>query len=128
MKGAYLLLVELKKDKKIEIGKLGKIFFKKGYYCYVGSAMGTSMNIKNRTSRHKRLNREKQGKLKWHLDYLLVDADVVIVDLKVFESEKKVECGLSEKMSKVAEGSVKNFGSSDCRCKSHLYYFESKLE
>jgi len=39
MKGSYILLIKLDEDKDIQIGKLGNISFKKGYYAYVGSAL-----------------------------------------------------------------------------------------
>jgi len=39
MKGAYCLVIELKKNSSIKIGALGTIKFKKGLYCYVGSAL-----------------------------------------------------------------------------------------
>lgn len=42
MKGSYCLIINIKKDTDIKIGKkLGFINFKKGCYVYVGSAMNS---------------------------------------------------------------------------------------
>ena len=38
MKGIYILLIEIDKNIKIEIGSLGKINFYKRIYSYIGSA------------------------------------------------------------------------------------------
>ena len=49
MKGCYCLTIHLKNAKKIKVGKLGMINFKKGYYVYVGSAMNS---LESRLKRH----------------------------------------------------------------------------
>ncbi len=38
MRGIYILLIEIDKNIKIEIGSLGKINFYKRIYSYIGSA------------------------------------------------------------------------------------------
>ena len=42
-------------------------------------------------------------------------------------SNEKLECILAKFISNQSS-SIKNFGSSDCECESHLYYFKSKKE
>ena len=49
MKGSYILVIELKEEKIIQIGKLGKIHFKKGFYVYIGSALN---GLEQRITRH----------------------------------------------------------------------------
>lgn len=50
MKGSYCLIINIKKDTEIKIGKkLGFINFKKGCYVYVGSAMNC---LEYRVKRH----------------------------------------------------------------------------
>ena len=67
MKGTYCLIINVKKDVKIKIGKvLGEIEFKKGCYLYVGSAMNS---LEKRVQRH--LSKDK--KKHWHIDYLLLN-------------------------------------------------------
>ena len=111
MKGSYVLLIKLEKDKEIQIGKLGIIAFKKGYYAYVGSALN---GLEQRINRHLRKNK----KMHWHIDYLLKFGKIDSVFYK--EHNKKEECNIAKLFSKLI--SVEGFGSSDCNCKSHLFY------
>ena len=126
MKGTYILVTELKKNSKIKIGKLGIIDFSKGYYCYVGSALGRSVNLENRIGRHKRLNKEKSGKLHWHIDYFLVNPNVEIIQTDKIKNSKRMECNISKIFEQVAKKSIHGFGCSDCKCKSHFHYFNDK--
>ena len=127
MKGSYVLVAEVKENSKIRIGKLGEIDFKKGYYCYVGSALGKSTNLENRTRRYRKLNKEKSGNIHWHIDYFLVNPNVEIVQINKINSVQKIECKISRMFEKVSEDSVHGFGCSDCKCKSHLYYFNDNI-
>ena len=114
-KGAYCLIAHLNRNKSIGIGALGKIFFKKGYYCYVGSAMN---NLEKRIERHK----SKTKKIHLHIDYFLRYGRITQV-VKLI-SNKKIECLLSRSINRISDGSVGGFGCSDCKCKSHLYFFK----
>lgn len=140
MKGSYILIARVKKDSKIDIGKLGKLDFKKGYYCYVGSANGKTVSLENRLKRHIKLSIEKKGKLRWHIDYFLTNHNVLLNGVIAFEKKprkseceprksecepRESECGLSHILEKSADYTVKKFGSSDCKCNSHLYRFKS---
>lgn len=109
-KGSYFLYIFLSKKKRIRIGKLGILNFKKGNYIYVGSALN---NLEKRIARHKR----NKKKLHWHIDYLLKHANIKRV--KRFYSNKKIECKLARKIKGIP---IKNFGCSDCKCISHLFY------
>jgi endonuclease-3 len=122
------LVTELKEDSKIKIGKFGIKKFPKGYYYYIGSALGKSVNLENRISRHKRLNTDKNGKLRWHIDYFLVNPNVSIIDTITINNNRKDECKISKKIEKIADTSISSFGSSDCNCKSHFHYFKQKMD
>ena len=117
MKGSYILFIFLNKDKRIKINKR-VLDFKKGYYAYVGSALN---NLEKRIERHK----SKKKKKHWHIDYFLEHGKIVKV--KRILSDKKIECELSKKLCKEADGFIKGFGCSDCKCESHLYYFVEAL-
>jgi len=123
MKGSYILVVKLRKNSSIKVGSLGKIFFPKAYYCYVGSAFGKTVYLEKRLERYRRLNKQKKGNLHWHIDYLLVNPAAKIVAAKIFPN-KDVECEVSRNLAKISSV-VKNFGSSDCKCKGHLFYFKN---
>ena len=116
MKGTYCLLINLNKDMNIDIGKLGNIFFPRGFYIYVGSALN---NMEKRIQRHT----QKTGKkMHWHIDYFLQHA--TITGTVQIETEKKLECTIAYLLSILPTSrEIPHFGSSDCRCKSHLFHF-----
>ena len=116
-KGIYCLLIYLSSGKRISVGKLGSRLFKKGYYCYVGSALN---NLSARIERHK----SNEKKIKWHIDYLLEHAKVVGVE--TVETLERIECKVNDKVSRVGSSVIDSFGSSDCKCKGHLHYFEER--
>lgn len=116
MKGVYCLIIWLISNQKIKIGKLGKIDFKRGFYCYVGSGLN---NLEKRIERHLGKGKKKR----WHIDYFLQTGKIIAV--KKIETSKKLECLLGKKIMKIANSNIKGFGCSDCKCKSHLYYFKS---
>ena len=78
MKGSYILVIFLSKKVEIEIGALGVLSFSKGYYLYVGSAMGNvgSTTLENRVKRH--LSDSANKKIHWHIDFLLNDDSFLI--------------------------------------------------
>ncbi len=99
------------------MGKLENLNFKGGYYVYVGSALN---NIDARVNRH--LKDEK--KLFWHVDYLLNSPEAYVFEVILERSGEKWECDVAFLISKGGI-SVDKFGSSDCKCDSHLFYFEN---
>ncbi|WP_455392548.1 GIY-YIG nuclease family protein [[Eubacterium] cellulosolvens] len=112
MKGSYVLVIELPRSKSIPIGKLGYIKFSKGYYAYIGSALN---GLEARLRRHIR----KDKKLFWHIDYLLTHAKIIGIYYK--PSTKKEECALARDFATTMP-EIRNFGASDCNCRSHLFY------
>jgi Uri superfamily endonuclease len=112
MKGSYILVIELKEDKTIQVGKLGRIHFKKGFYAYVGSALN---GLEQRINRHLRKIKKKH----WHIDYFLDFAEIIDVFYK--ENEAKEECKIAKMLEKQLV-SIPGFGCSDCRCRSHLFF------
>ena len=116
MKGTYLLVIMLPKGTSIPIGKLGSIHFKKGWYGYIGSALN---GLDQRIQRHLR----KQKKMHWHIDYLLLYSKIVQAFYK--ESNRKEECRIAQVFQRKFT-SIEDFGCSDCRCKSHLFFGSSQ--
>lgn len=112
MKGTYILILEVPNDIKIPIGRLGKIKFQKGFYAYIGSALSS---LEERIKRHLR----KDKRIYWHIDYLLKKAK--IKKIICMKSDKREECKIARKLENNFH-SVKNFGSSDCSCRSHLFF------
>ena len=102
------------RDLKIRVGSLGVVGFKKGYYVYVGSGQ---RYLEKRIQRHKK----KIKKVKWHIDYLTTNSDVRVMEAAAYNLPKKYECILANMLRSMGFKSVKGFGSTDCKCVSHLY-------
>ena len=115
-KGIYCLVFSIRKNLNLKIGRSRKSHkFPKGFYCYVGSGMN---NLEARINRHM-----SKGKNKfWHIDYLLDYADMLAV--KTIKTNKKMECKISKMLEKFGKQPAKGFGSSDCKCNSHLHHFK----
>lgn len=117
MKGTYNLIICQKENINIKVGTIGNdIKFPKGYYVYTGSAMNS---LTARIKRHLR----KEKKLHWHIDYLLKNDNNYIKEVLFTISDKRVECELAQLISDKRK-TIDNFGSSDCKCNSHLTYFK----
>jgi Uri superfamily endonuclease len=113
MKGVYILMIEISKKIRITIGSLGSLIFSKGLYAYVGSAQ---KGLEKRVERHLRKKKTKF----WHIDYLLSNKYVKVKKVFYKKAGKEEECNISKKLERKGNY-VKNFGSSDCKCKSHLF-------
>ncbi|MGG0716838.1 GIY-YIG nuclease family protein [Robertmurraya massiliosenegalensis] len=110
----YAIHLHLSSEIKIDVGKLGSFLFEKGDYIYVGSA---KRNILARINRHKKEEKVQ----KWHFDYLRPHGAIT----KIITYETSIsECQLAEKLRKESEGRfpIKKFGSTDCKCPSHLIF------
>lgn len=116
-KGVYVLAISINKNITIRVGALGIKDFKRGLYAYVGSAQD---NLEKRIERHVRKTKKKF----WHIDYLLDDDAVEVIDVFCKEAGKKEECELAKELRAKAIP-VEGFGSSDCKCTSHLFKLEN---
>jgi len=115
-KGVYVLVISVGKDISVNVGALGTVSFEKGLYAYVGSAQ---KSLEKRIERH--LGRTKRKF--WHIDYLLDDDTVDVLKVFYKNAGKSEECKVA---NKIGERGVptKGFGSSDCKCQSHLFKVE----
>ncbi len=113
-KGAYLLCGRLPKGISLRVGSLGKIYFKAGYYVYVGSGMNS---LVSRVKRHLSVKKTKR----WHIDYFIPYLDrIKAIPIR---SSISLECALAKALERIAHSNIPNFGSSDCNCISHLFWF-----
>lgn len=113
--GSYIFSGYLKRKKWINFGRDKKFLFQRGWYLYVGSGM---VSLDKRIERH----RAKRKKFHWHIDYLRKH----LKKIKVFPfySSKRIECEISRELLSISVDFIKSFGSSDCTCPSHLFYFK----
>ena len=105
------------RDLKIRVGSLGVVGFRRGYYVYVGSGQ---RYLEKRIQRHKK----RVKKVKWHIDYLTTNSDVRVVEAAAYDLPKKYECILADMLRGMGFKPVKGFGSTDCKCISHLYQID----
>ncbi len=124
-KGAYCLLIRLRRPQTIAVGRLGVFRFPRGYYAYCGSALG---GLRPRLRRHLR----KDKPLHWHVDYLLASPQAELVETAVFPTGERLECEIARLMLRRPGAAVvvRGFGSSDCRqgCPAHLVHFRRRPE
>ncbi len=111
-RGSYVLILELKRDRNIPVGKMGRVPFKKGFYLYVGSAMA---NLSKRIERHRHLRKRHH----WHIDELRAAAEFRSV--LAIRSSMRLECDIAKALSEIAEWSIPGFGCTDCSCETHLF-------
>ncbi|MBC8279648.1 MAG: GIY-YIG nuclease family protein [Chloroflexi bacterium] len=115
--GSYALVLRLPSRRKISVGKLGVVSFPRGYYIYFGSALG---GLRARTARHLRSDK----KLHWHADYL--SAEVPWSQVWEMADGQRWECEWAKEASGFTESTrgithpAPGFGSSDCKCPTHL--------
>lgn len=116
-KGAYLLLMENKKEQTIEVGKLGEITFRPGFYVYVGSGMA---NLEKRVKHHQL----KKKSYHYHIDYI-TPTYMKVKKPYLIRITERIESALAVKIEKVCDEMVQGFGCSDTKEKSHLFYFQN---
>jgi sugar fermentation stimulation protein A len=114
--GSYILVLNLRQHLNLEIGSLGQISFKPGWYLYVGSAIS---GLKARIRRH--FNKKKLPH--WHIDYL--SNKLPIITIVLFISDKRLECLIADNLKRELNF-IPGFGCSDCECSSHLFFTESE--
>jgi sugar fermentation stimulation protein A len=111
-RGSYILILRVRQRMKIEVGKLGWMKFREGFYLYVGSAM---KNLTQRMERHGRLTKN----LFWHADYLRAKAEFhAVLPIRTADD---LECEMAQSLKRIADWEMAGFGSSDCECPSHLF-------
>jgi len=113
--GFYQLVARLEGECEVTVGRLGTFLFPAGYYVYTGSAR---KGLESRIARHLR----KAKPMRWHIDYLLRHA--AAIEVRRYSSDRS-ECSLSQSVGRLRGSAVvaRGFGSSDCECVTHLFYF-----
>lgn len=116
--GTYILVFRNATEFTVHVGKLGSTTILAGYCAYVGSAFGPG-GLNSRVARHSKKNKVHR----WHMDYIRDHMQLVEVWYSV--DLRKVECLWSDKLYSLGGTCpAYRFGSSDCKCESHFFYFE----
>ncbi|MGD8560192.1 MAG: GIY-YIG nuclease family protein [Gammaproteobacteria bacterium] len=118
-RGTYLLIFNAIQDFQCHVGKLGRIHGPAGFYGYVGSARGPG-GVAARVNHHLKIT----DKPHWHLDY----ARPYLRPLELWcnYSALTLEHQWAQTLMHLSGKPLPmpGFGASDCRCESHLVYFE----
>jgi Uri superfamily endonuclease len=116
--GTYALLLALPRRQTLQVGRLGRAKFKHGIYVYIGSAFGPGgLNV--RISHHLRVSL----KPRWHIDYLRGAAYPTAVWYTYDPVHREHQWAKIFMQMTRATITVDGFGSSDCDCQSHLFFF-----
>ncbi len=114
-RGTYIAVFTTSRRRRIQVGRLGCLWFEPGLYLYVGSAQ---RNLAARLERHAR----RVKPLRWHIDYLSTRA--AMVGAMIVPGPRERECELARELGRMYDLAVPGFGASDCRCGGHLFYTE----
>jgi Uri superfamily endonuclease len=116
--GTYALLLWAEDERTIEVGALGEMVVRPGWYVYVGSAFGPG-GLWARVRRHAR----GDGALHWHVDYLR--AVTTLASVWYTDDATRRECTWAGVLRGHAAARVPmtGFGASDCDCPAHLTAF-----
>ena len=119
--GTYALIMRCSSEQKVEVGKLGRLHLRPGFYVYVGSAFGPG-GLKARIAHHMKISEKPH----WHMDY--VRPALVPEEIWFTYDTKHREHQWAGALARIDGGTIpfSGFGASDCRCKSHLYLIRVK--
>ncbi|MDD1724260.1 MAG: DUF123 domain-containing protein [Methanospirillum sp.] len=117
-KGVYVLLLK-GKECSLPVGSLGEVSFAEGWYAYAGSAFGSGGFT--RVKRHIMLSRKKNKSPRWHIDYILSSPSFVVLRAYCLSTNARCECRVAGDLQGRC---IPGFGSSDCDCPGHLFYFQ----
>jgi Uri superfamily endonuclease len=119
-KGIYCLVFR-SSPCEVRVGALGVLMFREGWLVYVGSAQGGGGL--SRVRRHIHFSRNRKNP-RWHVDYLLCSPLMRLVNATCSFTTEPLECPLARLIGTLpGAGAIPRFGSSDCRCPSHLMFF-----
>lgn len=118
--GTYALLLSTASDAEIRVGRHGDMRLQSGFYVYVGSAFGPG-GVRARVNHHLR----DSPRYHWHIDYLRPHA--TLEEVWLCHGRKRREHLWASFLSSMPGVSVPmpGFGSSDCGCETHLFFFRS---
>jgi Uri superfamily endonuclease len=113
--GTYLLVLQAINPIRLQVGSLGEMEVRPGYYLYVGSAFGPG-GLRARVSRHF----GGQGKPHWHIDHLRQVAQPV--EAWCAPGMRREHAWAQALAGAACRMPLARFGASDCRCPAHLFY------
>ena len=118
--GTYALVLSSDESVDLSVGRCGAVRIEPGFYIYIGSAFGPG-GVKARVLRHCRQEKARH----WHIDYLREHVEPV--GAWFLHGKIRLEHTWAKSvMRKPGVTAIAGFGSSDCKCSSHLFYMNRK--
>ena len=114
----YALILSCASNARIQVGRLGTMQLQCGYYVYLGSALGPG-GLRARIAHHQKLPLRPH----WHIDYLRAHTRLHSVWLLYDGRRREHEWARGMQRVRGATIPLPEFGTSDCPCQSHLYFF-----
>jgi Uri superfamily endonuclease len=117
--GTYALILSCASNASIQVGRLGTMQLQRGYYVYMGSALGPG-GLRARIAHHQKLSTRPH----WHIDYLR--AHTRLRSVWLWYDGRRHEHEWARAMQKAQDATIPlmGFGASDCSCLSHLYFLQ----
>lgn len=116
--GTYALVLACRSQGTISVGRLGPLRLQPGFYVYVGSAFGPG-GLAARLRHHVGIAKRPH----WHVDYLRAHCELVAVWFAA--GPRRREHAWARRLARLpaAQAPFPGFGSSDCSCPTHLFWF-----
>jgi Uri superfamily endonuclease len=118
--GSYLLILRSHSEQNLPVGKAGNMHVMPGFYLYTGSAFGPG-GLRARAGRHLRGG----SNVRWHIDYLRQVTEAWAVWF--YTGSDRMEHQWANSLERLPQLSspMKNIGSSDCACATHLFFSQT---
>lgn len=119
--GTYVVVLKSEQVKTVQIGRLAQLVVRRGYYVYVGSALGPG-GVNARLRHHYKVSEKPH----WHLDYLRAETEFYAAYAGFSPERKECEWAAMLALGEGVTEPMDGFGASDCSCRTHLFFFSSE--
>jgi Uri superfamily endonuclease len=119
--GTYALILFCSRAERVRIGKLGPLKLRRGFYVYVGSALGPG-GVRARVAHHQKVSPRPH----WHVDYLRFHTRLDGIWYSHDQVRREHQWARLIHTLRGASVPAAGFGSSDCRCETHLFFFKRR--
>ena len=116
--GTYALVLSCRTNARIQVGRLGTMRLQRGYYVYLGSALGAG-GLRARIAHHQK----RSTRPHWHIDYLRAHTQIQCIWFSYGERRREHQWARAMLTMRGAKVALLGFGASDCDCRSHIYFF-----
>ncbi|MGA7799988.1 MAG: GIY-YIG nuclease family protein, partial [Gammaproteobacteria bacterium] len=115
--GTYVLVLRADRCAALPVGRLGTLQVRRGYYLYVGSALGPG-GLRARLGHHLR----HAARPRWHIDYLR--GMLAVREIWYTCDPRRWESAWAQVLAGLPGMSVPlaGFGASDCPGENHLFH------